>query len=94
MSTPTPDPHLHNKPTPEDLAGTPVSQEEDNPTIRVRDAQGAKVRTSRAVRVRGTPQRPLLLKGPPTADDLAGIPVSVEGNEIQTVRPRKPRKQP
>jgi hypothetical protein len=28
---------------------------------------------------------------PPTADDLAGIPVSAEGDEVVKVRARKPR---
>jgi hypothetical protein len=82
MSTPKPDSPLHDKPTPDDLAGTPVCQEEDTPTLRVRG--------SRRTRGRGAPPASSP-QSPPTADDLAGIPVSAEGEEDLTVRPRKPR---
>ena len=89
MSTTTPDSHGHDKPTPDDLAGTPVCKEEDGPTIRVRGARGVGVRGRGGKRVRGAPPAPP--QAPPTADDLAGIPVSAEGDEDVKVRPPKPR---
>jgi hypothetical protein len=88
MSTPVPDPHGHDKPAPDDLAGIPVCKEEDNPTIRARGARGVRVRGRGGKRVRGAPPAPS--QAPPTADDLAGIPVSAEGDEDVKVRPRKP----
>jgi hypothetical protein len=81
MSTPPADTQSHNKPAPEDLAGTTVCKEEDNATSRVR-GRGRKI-------VRGAPPAPP--QAPPTADDLAGTPVSAEGEEDLTVRPRKPK---
>ena len=84
MSAPKADQPLHDKPTPDDLAGTPVCKEEDNPTIRVRGSGGVPAGGRGRKRVRGAT--------PPTADDLAGIPVSVDGEDDRTVRPRKPRR--
>lgn len=88
MSTAKPGRPLQNKPVPDDLAGTPVCKEEDHPTIRVRGSRGVKVRKGGRKRVRGTAAAPSP-QGPPTADDLAGIPVSAEGKESLTIRPRK-----
>jgi hypothetical protein len=82
MNTPTPESPLHVKPKPDDLAGTPVCQEENNPTIHVRRG----VRAGNALSTQPTPV-------PPTADDLAGIPVSAEGKEDLSIRPRQPRQQ-
>jgi hypothetical protein len=87
MSTPKPDPNRKKQPTADDLAGTPVCKEEDQPTMRVRGSGGVRVRG------RGAPAAPLPA-GPPTADDLAGIPVCAEGEEDLTVRPRERRRQP
>ncbi len=78
MSTPNTDPKLCKAPTADDLAGTPLSKEEDKPTINVPEFRGNKVRK------RGGPEKAL-----PTVDDLAGIPVSVEADEDLTVRPRR-----
>jgi hypothetical protein len=91
MSTTTPDSHGQDKPAPHDLAGTPVCKEEDNPTIRARRARGVRVRGRGGKRARGAPPAPP--QPPPTADDLAGIPVSAEGDEEVKVRPRKPHRQ-
>jgi hypothetical protein len=93
MSTPTPDSPRHEQPTPDNLAGTPVCQEEDNPTIRVRGSRGAKVRGRGGKKGRGTPPAPEP-QPLPTADDLAGVPISAESAEDLTVRPRKPRQGP
>jgi hypothetical protein len=89
MSTPRPDSHLHGQPTPDDLAGIPVSKEEAQPAIRVRGTSGVKVRGGGGT-VSGTPPQP---SEPPTADDLAGIPILSEGDEDLTIRARKPRQQ-
>jgi hypothetical protein len=91
MSTPKPDANLKKEPTADDLAGTPVCKEEDQPTIRVRGSLGVKARGRGGKRVRGAPPAPPV-QAPPTADDLAGIPVSVEGEEDVKARPRKPRR--
>jgi hypothetical protein len=92
MSTPKADSRRLDKPTPDDLAGTPVCMEEDRPTIRVLGARGVRVRGRGGKSIRGAP---LAQSSPtrPTADDLAGISVSAEGEEDLTVRPRKPRRQ-
>ena len=89
MSAPKPDLNLHAKPTPDDLAGTPVCKEELNSKIRIRGSGSARVRGPRRKRGRGAPAAPQP-QGPPTADDLAGIPVSAEDEEDLIVRPRKP----
>ena len=84
MSTPIPDSNLHGKPTPDDLAGTPVTIEEDPPSNHVRGSGRAKVSGPGP-----TSSAPDL----PTADDLAGIPVCAEGEEDLTVRPGRRRRQ-
>jgi hypothetical protein len=98
MSTPLPGLPSPGKPTPDDLAGIPVCLEEDNPTIRTRKSHGPQRAGGPGVRVRGPRTRGSLSsvqgsqpsKHAPTADDLAGIPVSVEEDEDLTVRTRKP----
>jgi hypothetical protein len=92
MSTPKPHAPRHDQPTPDDLAGVPVCQEEDQPPIRVRKSRGPKVRGRGSKRSRGATPAPAP-PGPPTADDLAGIPVLAEGEEDLTIRPWKPRPQ-
>ena len=66
-------------PKPDDLAGTPACQEENNPTIRVRGLKD------------GNTVSPQSTSATPTADDLAGIPVTAEGDEDLTIRPRRSR---
>jgi hypothetical protein len=88
MSTPKPGPNLKKQPTADDLAGTPVCREEDQPTIRVRGSRGTRGRGRGGKGVRGA-HPALPVQAPPTADDLAGIPVSAEGEEDVAVRPRK-----
>jgi hypothetical protein len=88
MNTPRPNSPLPGRPTADDLAGTPVCQEEANPTIRVRGSGGVKGPGRRGKRVRGG--SPLASSPLPTTADLAGIPVSAEGEEDLTVRPRTP----
>jgi hypothetical protein len=92
MSNPLPGARGHDNPTPDDLAGIPVSIEEDRPAIRARAPRGANVRGGGGTRAPGAPPAPP--QAPPTADDLAGTPVCAEGAEDVTVRPRKPRGQP
>ena len=75
MSNATPESHRNGKPTVDDLAGTPVCREEDDP----------------AIRVSSVPRTGSTKQNPPTADDLAGIPVAAEGKEDLTVRPRQRR---
>jgi hypothetical protein len=87
MSASRPNRRDHDKPTPDDLAGIPVSKEEDNPIIRVR---GGRSRGRGGKKVRGA--APASPPAPPSADDLAGIPVSAEGDEQVMVRPRKPHR--
>jgi hypothetical protein len=82
MSSPKSDSSLPHQPTPNDLAGAPVCKEEGVDTIDVRGL--------RKVNGRGAPPTPLP-PGPPTADKLAGVPVTAEGEEDLTVRPAKPR---
>ena len=85
MNTPKPD-----RPTPVELAGTPVCAEEDRPAIHERGSRGVKARPRVGKGVPGDPPSPSS-QTPPTADDLAGIAVSAEGEE-RTVRLRKPRR--
>jgi hypothetical protein len=70
------------KPSPDDLAGIPVTHEETPPLLR----RG---------RIRPRREREALLpavtRRKPTADDLAGIPVCVVAKEDCTVRPRRRR---
>jgi hypothetical protein len=81
VSTPAPESPRPGKPTADDLAGIPVSVEENGPAIRGRKAPH-------------TPAPPPA-QGAPTADDLAGIPLTAEGPEDLTRRPRRTRpKQP
>jgi hypothetical protein len=85
MSVPSRDARVHDKPTPDDLAGTPACNEEDHsisPDVKAR-GRGKSTCTI-------PPTQPL--PSSPTADDLAGMPVSVEGSEDLTVRPRKPNR--
>jgi hypothetical protein len=97
MNTPVPGSPSPGKPTPDDLAGVPVCLEEDNPTIRTRKSHGPQRAGGPGVRVRGHKRRGSLSraqgsqpsKRAPTADDLAGIPVSVEEDEDLTVRTRE-----
>jgi hypothetical protein len=79
MSTPSSESPRPRKPTADDLAGIPVSVEENGPTIRGRKAPQ-------------TPPPPPA-QGAPTADDLAGIPITAEGPEDLTRRPRRARPQ-
>jgi hypothetical protein len=88
MSSAIPDPPLVPGPTPDDLAGIPVSQEEDQRAARIRGLKPASGRPRGVLRVRGKP-RAKRTAGLPTADDLAGIPVTADGREDLTVRPRK-----
>ena len=73
MNTPTPKEPRHNKPTPDDLAGTPACREE-GPTVRP---------GSPGVRARGRRggAEPPPLQGLPTAGDLAGTPFCCEEEE-------------
>jgi hypothetical protein len=73
-----------------DLAGTPACKEEDRPTVHLHESRGVKDRGRGGKRSRGGPPTPSPL-APPTADDLAGIPVAAESEEDLTVRPRKSR---
>jgi len=88
MSTSPPGSDGHDQPGPSDLAGIPECHEEDHPTIRVRGAGSVRPRGRGGKRVRGASQAPL--QASPTADDLAGMPVSAEGDEEVKVRPQKP----
>jgi hypothetical protein len=67
-----------DKPTHDELAGTPLSKEENGPTTRIAGARRVK---SRAPALRDT-------RSAPSADDLAGTPVSAEGEEDATIRRR------
>jgi hypothetical protein len=78
MSRPTPNQPLHNNPTPDDLAGTPVCEEEDS-TIRLGKSHRARTQGRRGKKGPGVPLPPL--EGPPTADDLAGTPVCSDDEE-------------
>lgn len=89
MKTPKPNSSRLDPPSPDDLAGIPVSKEEGNNATRPREGRGAKVR-GRGRKSTGNSPPPPLPQGPPTADDLAGIPISAEGEEHLTARPRKP----
>jgi hypothetical protein len=84
MNVPIPDQSGHHKPAPDDLAGTPVCKEEDNPTIHVGDVPGGGGK-----KAHGSPTSPP--QALPTPDDLAGIPVSAEGVEDVKLHSRKPR---
>lgn len=68
-----------NKPTPDDLAGEPLCKEEES-------GKGLS-RTHRDRCEHGLPAAEV-----PGADDLAGIPISIEGNEDLSIRPRKARR--
>ncbi len=72
------------RPTADDLAGVPAYIEENDPTIRLRDAQLSRTRDGA-----GEPSAPGTIERAPTADDLAGIPVCAEEHEDLTIRPRK-----
>jgi len=83
--------HLKKKPTPDDLAGTPVCREEHNAPARGRGSRSVKVRPrGREGDAAGeTQSRP----GRPTPHELPGVPVSAEGEEDLRVRPRSSRGQ-
>ncbi len=59
------------RPTADDLAGVPACIEEDAPTIRLRSPQVSRTRGGA-----GEPSAPDTIERTPTADNLAGIPVS------------------
>lgn len=84
MSRRKPESNRSKRPTPDDLAGTPVCWEESEPATNTPEAAGPKAS--------GRTRDPARLTSFPTADELAGVPVTTEGEEDLTIRPRKPRK--
>jgi hypothetical protein len=87
MSTPRPRSPRNEHPTPDDLAGTPICLEDDQSPS---GSGGSKL--PKAVRTRGSTRGPsghAIEAPPPTADDLAGIPIIDEAAEDLTVRPSK-----
>lgn len=70
------------RPTPDDLAGIPA-MEEENPSPPPRKGKTWKERAPSMVPSVNVSQ----------ADRLAGTPVTIEGNEDLTIRPRKHGKQ-
>ncbi|MCI0637475.1 MAG: hypothetical protein L0Y72_22395 [Gemmataceae bacterium] len=87
MSTRKTDSRRHDGPTPDDSAGTPACKEETGSAAGVAKSRGVRVRGAAGHKVRG-PQP----AQSPTADELAGIPVTAEVDEDVTVRPRQSRK--
>ncbi|GEM_PF-5624159 len=84
MSRSVPNSPRHGKPGPNELAGIPVTFEENGPMFRRRKARAKKIGQHAPIPDTGRP---------PTADDLAGIPVCIEEKEDLTVRPRPRRRQ-
>lgn len=80
-----PESHLRHQPTPDELAGIPACPEEDKAMIRPRGRIGSKAQANHQAATRRT-------QSAPTADDLAGAPVTAQGKEDLTVRRRKVRK--
>jgi hypothetical protein len=93
MNTAIPESSGHDKPRSEDLAGAPACIEEDHPTIRVRGSQDPQFVRTRGHSILVAAGRQIVERGP-TADDLAGIPVSAEEDEDQTAGPRKHHPKP
>ena len=90
MSTPSSRSPRNDGPAPEDLAGVPACFEDDQPEVRLGGSQPRKgVRTRGAIVESSGSQKK---KMTPSADDLAGIPVSAEGDEDLTARRWKPKK--
>ena len=79
MSRSVPNSPRHGKPGPDELAGIPMSFEDNGRIFRRRKVRAKK--RSRHAPIPDTGR-------PPTADDLAGIPVCIEEKEDLTVRPR------
>ena len=90
MNTAIPESSSQDKPTPQNLTGTPACIEEDHPTIRLHGPQAPNAANARGGT--GGPSERRTVERTPTVDDLAGIPVCAEGDEDLTIRPRKPKK--
>jgi hypothetical protein len=71
-------------PTPEELVGITICKEEGDSTIQLRALPNAGVNGMGGK----SGVSPNLKLANPTADDLAGIPITVEGEEFGRARPR------
>lgn len=76
------------RPTPDDLAGTPACRDEKDHPIQKHGLRRTRGRGRGKKKLRPA-ETAAASAAAPTADDLAGIPVSVEGKEDVTVRTRK-----
>jgi hypothetical protein len=82
MSASLPEPFDGRRPSPDNLAGIPACKEESL-AVTIRETGVEKEKTD----VSAASSRVV-----PTADQLAGVPITADGKEDLTVRPRKPRK--
>jgi hypothetical protein len=88
MTIPNPRPPRRGEPTPDDLAGIPVSRDDRNAIIRVR---GPRAKSKPMTGTKAGPAKHKAAPAPrrPTADDLAGIPVTASDDDAVTIRRRK-----